>query len=421
MTRAQTALEYLLMIAGGVLLSAVVMVVVNNNLNMAAGGIDTSNYTGNLHTYLETVYVDDGDWVKAGNNEFVAVDGNVGIGTNNPGAKLDVNGNVSIAGNMKLTGSADLSNNRITDLAPPIGGRDAVNKDYVDALSDSSGANITINDSHVYVSGALQSTEVYAMQGNYISTVPLSFPKGGCGLKITACSTAANAYPTSLIIGADPVTRITKSPINQGTTAVNPIVGANFNTAITCGVGASNTSFTTQCDDDGTNCIQVPNRVSLSCPTGWTCSLANANMANGQGYYNGYCCPNGVTYAQIAYFGSYPWYVTKCFSCAGGDQPDLTNGVCYHEPRCNAGTGGVDILQQYSLTENTCVYCPVDHPTYDAVSKNCIKSSTVSTTGVGQYCSTLSLTLPSAFTDVTFMTGAAVTPVSYVMVAHSCT
>jgi len=40
----------------------------------------------------------DGDWTISGNNIYSAVSGNVGIGTTNPGYKLDVNGDIKVRG-----------------------------------------------------------------------------------------------------------------------------------------------------------------------------------------------------------------------------------------------------------------------------------------------------------------------------------
>jgi len=128
MARGQTALEYLLMIAGGVLLSAIVMVVASNNLNIAAESINSSEYSSRIHTYLSSGSgANDGDWVIVGNDQYSGVPGNVGIGTTNPSAKLEVNGD------SKFHGEMNLSNNTITGLASPVGALDATNKAYVDA------------------------------------------------------------------------------------------------------------------------------------------------------------------------------------------------------------------------------------------------------------------------------------------------
>lgn len=80
-------------------------------------------------------------WTKSGSN-LTYNEGNVGIGTINPTSKLDVNGVVNV------------NNNKITNVATPIGNSDAVNKAYVDALKSkiyaigsNEGDTITIADS----------------------------------------------------------------------------------------------------------------------------------------------------------------------------------------------------------------------------------------------------------------------------------
>jgi hypothetical protein len=122
-------LEYLLMIAGGVLLSAVMVDVVNSNMGLAAGQFNAGEYSSRIQNYLSSgpSGSDDGDWVIVGNDQYSGVPGNVGIGITNPGAKLEVNGDSKFGGEMNL------SDNRITGLAAPVDASDAANKQYVDA------------------------------------------------------------------------------------------------------------------------------------------------------------------------------------------------------------------------------------------------------------------------------------------------
>jgi len=109
MGRGQTALEYLLMIAGGVLVAAVLMVVVNNNLNMAANSFESGDYSTRIQNYLSTTpETDDGDWVVVGNNQFSGVPGYVGIGTTNPQAKLEVNGKILMDDGTAASDSANI-------------------------------------------------------------------------------------------------------------------------------------------------------------------------------------------------------------------------------------------------------------------------------------------------------------------------
>jgi len=110
--RGQTGLEYLLLIAGGVLVSAVLMVVVNSSLG--AGGNEVANssddYAGRLHNYLSSgpVSGDDGDWVISGTNQYSGVSGNVGIGTNTPSQKLEVNGKILMSSATESSDSASI-------------------------------------------------------------------------------------------------------------------------------------------------------------------------------------------------------------------------------------------------------------------------------------------------------------------------
>lgn len=58
----------------------------------------------------------DGDWTVSGNNIFSAVSGNVGIGTNNPTSKLQVEGNVDINSDLDVDGGTlhvDSTNDRV--------------------------------------------------------------------------------------------------------------------------------------------------------------------------------------------------------------------------------------------------------------------------------------------------------------------
>ncbi len=86
---------------------------------MPTGAVDgyilTSNPSG-LASWQAPTAVPDGDWTISGNNIFSAVNGNVGIGTNNPTSKLQVDGNVDINSDLDVDGGTlhvDGTNNRV--------------------------------------------------------------------------------------------------------------------------------------------------------------------------------------------------------------------------------------------------------------------------------------------------------------------
>jgi len=286
--------------------------------------------------------------------------GNVAIGKTNPSYKLDVNGMVGV------------NNNRITGVATPVDSMDAVNKEYVDALG-SAGVNMPLQG---------QST-IYSSDTHVISTIPISLPAANCQVKITVCGSTP---PSQLIIGADPVPRTTKSEINLG-----PAASVTY--SLSC---------TGSCND-------------ATCPSGWYARVWQT-YPSGDGYY--YCCPNGTTLAESTKGNKY------CFPCTS-QYPyiDTKEGhtYCYNTPRCSAASSG-QVLTGYNDSENLCVYCPSDHPQYDMVSKNCIKSASVSTIKIGANCSTLSTVLSYAFTDVTFADASSnpLTTAYYVGFAYSC-
>ncbi|MBN1338669.1 MAG: tail fiber domain-containing protein [Bacteroidales bacterium] len=64
-----------------------------NDGNQGPGKVLTSDGLGNA-MWENPVAMDDGDWVVAGDDLYSGVSGNTGIGTTNPGAKLDVSGNI---------------------------------------------------------------------------------------------------------------------------------------------------------------------------------------------------------------------------------------------------------------------------------------------------------------------------------------
>jgi len=404
--RGQTALEYLLMIAGGVLVAAVLMVVVNNNLTMAANSFESGDYSTRLQNYLSSgTGTDDGDWVIVGNNQFSGVPGYVGIGTTNPQAKLEVNGKILmddataasdsantvatkgyvdnnlaniaitaanstwnasgnnqyslVAGNVgigtsnpssKLTvnGSVDVSNHTITGLAAPVSDSDAANKGYVDAAGGSGGNTTVIFNSTLDMGMPLQGVIDYSPPTtSYVSTIPLSLPKANCGVKITAC----NSPPGSLVIGADPVPRIVVPNIHHATIhEVSPttsVAGSSVTTSGSVGCGAW--------------CWGAYSNVAEYCTAGYACAVtATATFGydeSGNACWSGggICCPSGTTY-DIS--NENHW----CHSCPSGTTWDAISRVCYSGAntatnRCPAaGTGETFLRWTNTLASRTCTY-----------------------------------------------------------------
>ncbi|RLD60412.1 MAG: hypothetical protein DRJ05_04710, partial [Bacteroidetes bacterium] len=74
---------------------------ITDELIDASGDVGTSGQvlssTGTATNWINLS--DDNDWTVSGNNMYSAVSGNVGIGTNNPAEKLDVDGKIAIKGN----------------------------------------------------------------------------------------------------------------------------------------------------------------------------------------------------------------------------------------------------------------------------------------------------------------------------------
>jgi len=314
--------------------------------NVSAGAVTVKNgllnATGNLYAGFDGLFVD-------------SVLGRVGIGTLNPQARLDVNGT------SKFSGIMNLSNNRIIGLAAPIEATDAATKEYVDASS--SLGNVTLN-----VNMPLQGVLNYDAQASggtyYRNTIPLSLPKANCGVKVTACFSP----PVKMVVGADPVTRITNAPINQGNAGIVAVASGTL----------PNSSYY----------IADPDYWSASCPLGYI-----------------------YTHESVGW----------CYNCTEAyPLIDPVNHVCYNNPRCStASAGETSIL--YSLSENTCIYCASDHPVYDPTSKNCIKNTTITANSIGGVCSTINTYLPTSFTDVTFL-NASDMPVgsTLISVAYNC-
>jgi len=453
MTRGQTAFEYLLILGGSVLLSAVVLVFVHGNLGQVAPGITVNKLSsgiGGSRTDCAAVFVNEGQpksitqamladdiiiggsstWTQNGTDQYSSLSGNVGIGTNNPTSKLTVNGTI------------DVSNNTITGLSAPMTDTDAANKGYVDAAgSGLDNATVSIN-STVNIGMPLQGVLNYdaTITGYPVNTIPISLPKSNCGVKITACNTA----PTKLIIGADPVTRIIvanihHSPINEvSPTYLSAVAASTDSGSVSCGIWHYEPMPGRLCSCEGS--IAQYCAANYVCVYPGSCSVSNSYDCYG-GASRGGCCPAGKTYDS----GN-----GVCYTCPAGYTWDAASRVCYTGAntaanRCPAaGSGEVLLRWINTVSSRTCVYynsvaytntsqkfiieesdnyiyCPTDHPTYDPISKNCIKDATVSTNLIGTRCSTFSTYLTTAFTDITFRNDAGSYVDAYsVKVAYNC-
>jgi hypothetical protein len=252
-----------------------------------------------------------------------------------------------------------------TLLSKPANRANASN-DFVDAFSGSTGMPLQ---------GMLNYDVPYS--GTPVNTIPLSLPASGCGVKITIC----NGAPTKLVVGADPQARVTRTPNNDPAPGNLPTNGlwrtpGDHAGTVDCGYWWTGS-------DSG---------YSMYCPTGWFCADAYAQYDSGN--YDSICCPTGKVYHSTDH---------KCSNCSGAyPSYDTTNHVCYTTPRCQAANAS-ELYLMYSTVENTCLYCPLDHPIYDPTAKNCITNSSVTTTTIGNTCATLNTILPTAFTDVTFL------------------
>jgi len=338
----------------------------------AAGSVTVKNgqlnATGNLYAGFDGLFVN-------------SVLGRVGIGTLNPQARLDVNGT------SKFGGIMNLSNNRIVGLAAPINETDAATKGYVDAAGSSGGNTTVLFNSTLNVGMPLQGIQtLYQSDSAAISTVPIALPVSGCSVKITACGSTP---PVKMILGADPVVRRTKTRINEAI-GVHSINGRSMTgTGVQCGTG-------TQCDPS-TGCWGVYTYcpyITDICLIGTSCCSPTDNDAT----------------------------TTQCSNCTTrGYLSDWEDSTCYKEPRCPTADAGTTYIVEDD-TNNVCVYCPHDHPTYDPNLKTCIKNATINTNPISARCSTLSTTLSTTITDVTFANGAgsAIDCATSVSIAYSC-
>lgn len=121
--------------------------------NQQAGYIPVSDANGKM-TWTDPAAINDGDWTISGNNQYSALSGNVGVGTNVPATKLDV-----YNGDLQVGRTGNTSSSFITIR----GGKNGGGVPYNDALTSGMGRlefhNTDIGSSNTeYVSGAIVST-----------------------------------------------------------------------------------------------------------------------------------------------------------------------------------------------------------------------------------------------------------------------
>ncbi len=110
---------------------------------------------------------DDSDWVKTGNNLYSAPSGSVGIGTEAPTAKLDVDGDIHTSGDLKI--------DRYTNSPLPIA-YGYVDSNLTSIHATSNVSSITWNSSGSYYEIRIAG-ETYT-EGNYIAVVTISAELG---------------------------------------------------------------------------------------------------------------------------------------------------------------------------------------------------------------------------------------------------
>jgi len=267
---------------------------------------------------------------------------------------------------------------------------------------------------------------------NYgISSVPISLPKGNCDVKITVCDYGGNP-PIKLIIGADPVREIAK-PKNASGALVDEV-------SVSCTLSDYSSTCVTDAYSDGGylyakvkgegihygSCEDPP---YFPCPflgdRRDDCAIWNSGGFPQTKSEATFCARNleGVVLNWVSYKawadGLNIGASAKVAYCPE-DYPDYDeeHNLCYAEPRCPPADPGEVFIKE---DEVVCVYCPADHPIYDPTTRHCLRKANVTTTKVGN-CATLTTTLKSAFTDVTFADSYSnpLSTADYVAIAYVC-
>ncbi len=246
--------------------------------------------------------------------------------------------------------------------------------------------------------GAITGTIIFRdASSNYgISTIPLSLPKAGCMVRITVCD-YGNKPPTKLIIGADPVPNNDKAP------SLGPLDYA------------ARPSPYDYYYFDAPNICGAKYKVIEGVDIMIACNQAH-DFGSNDNYYEYYpyicdvnngeeCVYNPVNGCPFdSYDSESAWPIQdKPGICCDLDGPDNIPGTA----------------DDNVISNGHC--CPKSHPIYDPTSGNCVREATVETRKMG-YCSVLTTTLETAFTDITFADsqGRPLSTADYVAVSYVC-
>lgn len=282
----------------------------------------------------------------------IGSDGNVGIGTTNPGtAKLKISG-----------GILDVDSNRITNVDTPSAAKDAVNYETMQSALAGDGGGAMSGTINLYGPGPY----------NYgIRAFPLALPGNNCQVKITACD-YASVPPISLTISPDPINPTSPSSTEPPSSSY---------TGPSCGLEVTGTYTDEVCYTKCSPC-SVP---EYECRTGICANTTTARCRNTE-------VDSCITTGD---FTQCYRYDQPCCRIYVQDYAITLGGCC---PPGTSNLSGFCCPTGYVQSSGRC--CPPDHPVYDAATEKCLKASSYSTFQAGN-CTTFTATL-SGIQDFSF-------------------